>query len=106
MPVAPPIARSVTADSPPASSSCIAEARKRSLVDIIASPARRMRLSLPAGATPAPPKLGSDQVYQRRRAIILKTAVDRREAAGFCDFARCGCIRLARAAGAPEARGH
>src|SRR5271166_4542949 len=29
----------------------------------------------------------------------LKTAVDRREAAGFCDFARCGCIRLARAAG-------
>src|SRR5208337_764526 len=36
----------------------------------------------------------------------LKTAVDRREAAGFCDFARCGCIRLARAAGAPEARGH
>src|SRR5271166_1014969 len=37
--------------------------------------------------------------------VNLKTAVDRREAAGFCDFARCGCIRLARAAGAPEARG-
>src|SRR5271157_2582614 len=39
-------------------------------------------------------------------SINLKTAVDRREAAGFCDFARCGCIRLARAAGSPEARGH
>src|SRR5271165_2086306 len=41
-----------------------------------------------------------------QRALNLKTAVDRREAAGFCDFARCGCIRLARAAAAPEAGGH
>src|SRR5271166_4233742 len=60
MPVAPPIARSVTADSPPASSSCIAETRKRPLVDIIASPARRMRLSR-LGRRRRLPKLGSKQ---------------------------------------------
>src|SRR5208337_1291587 len=38
-------------------------------------------------------------------ALILKTAVDWREAVGFCGFARSGCIRLARAAAAPGAGG-
>ena len=38
--------------------------------------------------------------------FTLKTAVDRREASGFCDFARSGCIRLARAMAGPGAGGH
>src|SRR5271166_785559 len=66
--------------------------------------ARPFRRPCPANQAFSAPHFFSVQVATK--SISLKTAVDRREAAGFCDFARCGCIRLARAAGAPEARGH
>src|SRR5271157_495721 len=49
---------------------------------------------------------GGAWLYLAGNPFNLKTAVDRREAAGFCGFARSGCIRLARAAAAPGAGGH
>ena len=50
-------------------------------------------------------KLSAEE-RKRLETVILKTAVDRREASGFCDFARSGCIRLARAMAGPGAGGH
>src|SRR5271165_666972 len=77
MPVAPPTARSVTADGPPASSSRVAEARIRSFVDAIVGPARRnAALSRPVGRCRPVPKLSSGEVllasqshYSKIRAV-------------------------------------
>src|SRR5271166_585740 len=91
MPVAPPTARSVTADGPPASSSRVAEARIRSFVDAIVGPARRnAALSRPVGRCRPVPKLSSGEVllasqshYSKIRAIgAIRICATRRAALG------------------------